>query len=95
MNDQQMITLWLGSFRYHVGRQTYAVADFCEMLIQQWATLPAHCQNLIRSDLEEEFTHDDNDRVDGSKIKALGHDCDRSEWEQVRKLWEGENASSI
>jgi len=88
VTDQQLITLWLGSFRYYCGRQSYAVSDFCETLIQQWATLPKGCQELIQRDLEKEFDRDDTDRADGSRVKALGHDCDRREWEQVRKLWE-------
>ena len=39
MNPDQQTTLWLGSFRYYLGRRTYAVSDFCELLIQEWTTL--------------------------------------------------------
>jgi hypothetical protein len=72
-----------------VGRQSYAVSDFCKMLIEQWATIPESCQGLIKRDLEDYFHFDNNDRRNGSHIWTLGADCDRAEWEQVRKLWEG------
>jgi hypothetical protein len=88
LNDQQLTILWLGSFRYHVGRQSSAVSDFCQALIQAWKTIPENCQNLIKRDLEEAFTRDDNDRASKSRVMALGDNCDRAEWEQVRKLWE-------
>jgi hypothetical protein len=90
LTDQQLTTLWLGSFRYHCGRTSYAVSDFCEMLIQEWETIPENCQNLIKRDLEEAFARDDRARADSESLslRALGHDCDRAEWEQVRKLWE-------
>lgn len=44
MSSNEMTTLWLGSFRYYLGRQTYAVDDFCNLLISNWSTLPDQCK---------------------------------------------------
>jgi hypothetical protein len=91
MNDYQVTTLWLGSLRYYIGRRTAGVSDFTSLLIQEWGNLPTETQDLIKRDLEREFDKDDQDRElfpqIGSKIWRLGDDCDRSQWEKVRKLW--------
>lgn len=79
MNDQQKLTLWIGSFRYYKGRASYAVSDFCELLIQEWASIPVQAQNLIRSELREDFV-----RIEESpELKLLGHKCDVVEWRKV------------
>jgi hypothetical protein len=92
MNDIQTLTLWVGAFRYYLGRQTYAVSDFCDLLIQEWNNLPDKCKGIIQRDLEEAFERDDDHRKDQQDLKyesylPLGMDCDRAEWERVRKLW--------
>jgi hypothetical protein len=87
LNDEQILTLWLGAFRYYLGRQTYAVSDFCELLRSQWQTLPERTQMLIKRELENTFMRDDEYREKGSRFMPLGHDCDRAEWEKVRELW--------
>lgn len=94
MNDQQQLTLWIGSLRYHLGRRTYAVSNFCELLIQEWPQLSSRTKFIIQRDVEEEFDRDDRHRQEGGQFKALGgqlkplgHDCDRACWERVRKLW--------
>lgn len=86
--DAEMTTLWLGSFRYYLGRMTYAVGDFCDLLIKEWPSLPDRTKNLIQRDLTEAFTRDDEQRADGKEYLPLGHDCDRQQWERVRKLWD-------
>ena len=96
MNDDQQLTLWVGATRYHLGRMTYAVRDFCELLRQEWARLPEETRKIIQRDIEQEFAQDDDMRALGRKEDApplrlpLGMDCDRAQWEKVRKLWEGE-----
>ena len=80
MNDQQTLTLWLGAFRYYLGRQTYAVSDFCELLAQEWSNLDSFTQTLILKELREAINKDDEDRLDGSRFHRLGDDCDRAEW---------------
>lgn len=87
MNDSEKLTLWVGAFRYYCGRQTAAVADFCDLLIREWDSLPDRIKFIIKRDLEEEFKTDDADRASGNDWKRLGHDCDRAAWEKVRALW--------
>jgi len=82
------VTLWLGATRYYVGRRTYAVSEFCDLLIKNWAGLNKFTQDLIQRDLEIEFGRDDDARVNGHKYKPLGDDCDRREWERVKALWD-------
>ena len=77
----------IAAFRYCLGRMTYIVGDCASWLIKIWPYLSKETQNIIKRDLEEAFTRDDEDRESGRDCKALGHDCDRAEWERVRKLW--------
>ena len=87
MRDEDALTLWLGATRYYLGRMTYAVSNYCDLLRREWPNLPEQTRNLIQRDVEEEFVRDDNDRAEGRQYTALGHDCDRAEWEKVRRLW--------
>ena len=81
------ITLWLGATRYYVGRRTYAVVHFCDMLIKNWPKLHQATKDLIQRELEIEFGRDDDARMNGDKYKPLGDDSDREDWEKVRSLW--------
>jgi len=80
MNDQQTLTLWLGAFRYYLGRQTYAVSDFCELLAQEWHNLDSYTQTLLLKELSKAIKDDDDDRLEGRRFHKLGDDCDRAEW---------------
>lgn len=102
MTADEQTTLWLGAFRYYCGRMTYAVSDFCEMLVAAWPTLTPSLRNLIAGELEGEFRRDDEMRDRGASYLPLGNQCDRESWERVRGLWkvgdgdtanEGHNAS--
>ena len=77
----------IAAFRYCLGRQTYIVGDCADWLINTWPLLSDQTKAIIQRDLEEAFTRDDEDREAGRDYKTLGHDCDRAEWERVRKLW--------
>jgi hypothetical protein len=88
MNRDDETTLWLGATRYYVGRMTYAVSDFCKLLVDQWPNLSEETRYLIQRDLEREFEKDDEARKDGRKFLPLGQDCDRTWWELVRRLWQ-------
>lgn len=90
MTDDQQLTLWVGACRYYMGRRTYAVSDFCEMLRHQWASLPRHVRMLIARDVDDAFRADDKWREISDTTRALGHDCDRAAWEKVRELWREE-----
>ena len=85
--EAKKLTLWLGAFRYYCGRMTYAVGDFCGMLIAEWPDLPAPLRNLIGAELEAEFRRDDELRGKGASYLPLGNQCDRESWERVRALW--------
>lgn len=88
MNSEHLTTLWLGSFRYYLGRKTYAVSEFCDILIAQWETIPDRCKALITKELNNAFAKDDEMRSDpacSSICYPLGMTCDRTEWERVRK----------
>ena len=77
----------ISAFRYCLGRMTYIVGDCADWLIKIWPYLSKETQNIIRRDLEEQFTLDDDARATGRDYKPLGWDCDRAEWSRVRKLW--------
>ncbi len=89
-DDHEALTLWVGATRYYLGRMTYAVSDYCQMLIKHWPQLPRGTQFIITRDIDEAFAKDDADRARGQEFRgygALGMDTDRASWEQVRALW--------
>lgn len=77
----------VAAHRYCLGRSTYVVADCVEWLLSIWNELPDKTKAIIRRDTEEAFERDDEDRAKGKEFKALGMDCDRAEWEWLRKAW--------
>jgi len=83
------------AFRYCCGRMTYIVSDCADWLIEQWPELSENTKSVIHRDLEEAFARDDADRARGSDYKTLGQDCDRAEWERVRKLWTSPKSDSV
>ena len=87
MNDIQQQTLWVGATRYYMGRMTYAVSEFCDLLIAEWPNLDDRTKFLIRRDLTEEIKRDDEDRAEHKTYTRLGNDCDRQEWDRVTALW--------
>lgn len=88
MNEQhQQLTLWVGAMRYYLGRQSYAVEDFCKMLINEWTNLDMMTKSIIIRDIEEAFERDDMSRKMNDRYRSLGADIDRVSWERVRKMW--------
>ena len=77
----------IAAFRYCCGRQTYIVGACVEWLIDIWPMLSENTQAVIKRDLESEFERDDEARARGESYRPLGADCDRADWERVRKLW--------
>lgn len=77
----------VSAVRYCLGRMTYIVGDCVDWLISAWPDLKPNAQAVIKRDIEEAFARDDDDRAEGREYKALGHDCDRAEWERVRRIW--------
>ncbi len=84
VDDLEM--LWIGSFRYYLGRMTISTHSYCDSLIRNWSTIPERARSLIERDLLEEIKRDDRDRERGSEHKALGHDCDSQKWREVWKV---------
>lgn len=84
LDDELMV---IAAVRYCTGRMTYIVSSCADWLIKVWPQLTPNTQRTIQRDLEEAFLRDDEARAKGLEYKALGHDCDRKQWERVRQLW--------
>lgn len=82
--DGLMIT---SAVRYCIGRMTYIVSDCVDWIVANWGEWPDNVKTIIQRDIEEAFQRDDADRDSGRSFMALGHDCDREQWERVRALW--------
>ena len=86
--DDLMVT---AAFRYCLGRSTYIVGDCADWLIHYLPLMLDNARKLIQRELEEAFRADDEARADKQDYKPLGWDCDREQWERVRKLWQAPN----
>lgn len=83
--------------RYALGRMSYAVAEHCQWLIDNWDRIPGQEKAIIQKDVEEAIARDDRHRemcADGITTSSpapfpLGMDCDRVKWDEVRALWGG------
>lgn len=75
------------SFRYVLGRMTYAVSQWCDWAVDNWDDIPEGEKNIVIRELEEAFDQDDSARDSGRPFLPLGHDCDRRQWERVRSLY--------
>lgn len=77
----------IAAFRYCLGRSTYIVGECAAWIIKTWPLLNEQTRTIIQRELEEQFELDDHARAKQREFKPLGWDCDRREWERVRKLW--------
>jgi hypothetical protein len=77
----------IAAVRYCLGRMTYIVSDCADWLIGSWPDLKPSAQKIIQRDVEETFQRDDEYRATGGEHRPLGMDCDRDQWERVRRLW--------
>ena len=75
------------SFRYCLGRMSYAVGDWCQWCRGNWQDIPENEKAIIKRELEDAFEMDDRARAEDWSYKPLGMDMDRREWETVRVLW--------
>ena len=81
----------VAAFRYSLGRMTYIVSDCADWLIEQWPNIAENARKVIQRELEEAFKRDDEFRdwpSSSRDCRTLGHDCDRAQWEKVRRLWQ-------
>jgi len=63
------------SFRYCLGRMTYAVSEMVGILINNWDNLKKHTQEQIQSEIKEAI-----------KRENAGMECDVKEWEKILDL---------
>ncbi len=87
LTDPEKLSIFLGAFRYYLGRSTYAVSDFTELLARHWDELDPHTKNLITKELKKALEEDDASR-DPSESGPyshgrLGHDIDRYSWQTL------------
>lgn len=80
----------IAAIRYCLGRMTYIVSDCADWIIENWNDWPESVRKIIQRDIDEAFVTDDEARNDRREYLPLGMDCDRQEWERVRKLWNKE-----
>lgn len=85
MDDDDLNLMWIGSFRYYLGRMTISVYCFCELMKTQWNDIPACAQDVIKRDLQEAIENDERDRKRNSEHPRLGADADRAAWVSVFK----------
>jgi len=74
----------IAAVRYCIGRRTYIVSDCADWIIANWAKWPNNVKTAIKRDVEEGFQRD----AENPAWKTLGDECDKRQWENVRRLWE-------
>lgn len=76
------------SFRYVLGRKTYAVGMWCDWAVENWERIPEHDKLLIKRQLNEAFKRDEKERETGkTEFLPLGDQYVRAQWERVRALY--------
>lgn len=86
VDETRELTLWVGACDYYLGRMTYAVAEFCDMVVDNWDLLNQRTKDLIRVRVEEKYERIGADEG-GRIVGPLGMKCDVEAWNRVRKLW--------
>jgi hypothetical protein len=86
LSTDDLDLLWIGSFRYFLGRMTISTHAFCDALINNWGAIPNRAKAVIVRDLSEEIKRDDDDRLQSKEHKSLGHDCDSQKWREVMRF---------
>lgn len=89
LNDNLVI----GAFRYYLGRQTYAVSDFCLYAQENLKYISESSRRLMRKELKQEIERD-NEARELHDIKALhffplGSDWDRKMWVELYENLKG------
>jgi len=71
--------LWIGAFRYYLGCTSYAVDNFCQLLVREWPNLDRQIQYCIEKELEYAWVNERNTQ--------FGIQCYIDSWQKVRKLY--------
>lgn len=87
--NQSELVFW--SFRYFLGRRSYAVSDFANRLSITFHLLDSKTQKLIKIELDKAFEEDDEARALKMDYRILGDDCDREAWLKVKRAYEKAN----
>ena len=77
IRKDQLATLLFNSFRYCLGRKTYAVSEYVEILVQEWDELPRKYKDLIKKEIKIVIN-----------TGNAGMDMDAKEWQQILELEE-------
>ncbi|WP_146147091.1 hypothetical protein [Photobacterium kishitanii] len=83
------------SFRYVIGRRSYAVTDWVSWAIENWGRVPEQSKRIIMTEVEERLTQvdfcqgtdDDLIVVTNSDSTPFGDDVDLGQWLRLRNLW--------
>jgi hypothetical protein len=93
VSDSELLTLWLGAFRYYLRQQTPGHTTHCsaftDILKSQWDVLPAAIHEAIAAELRTAFAQDASLRANPDQIIAqlpLGADCHRHCWEELMEM---------
>jgi hypothetical protein len=79
----------IDAVRYAMGRRSYQVGITAQWVRYSWNLLSDPAQQIIKQDIEDEFRRAERT----GNYSALGDECDRQEWEDVRALWKPKSQS--
>ena len=40
LSESDLEALWIGSFRYYIGRMTISTNSYCDLLMNNWDAIP-------------------------------------------------------
>lgn len=75
VEQKDLSSLLLCTFRYALGRRTYIVNECCEWLTEYWDIIPEGWREQIHSDIRHAIEHD-----------MAGDKCDVESWRMILKL---------
>lgn len=75
IDNHLLVTFLIQSFRYCLGRRTYAVSECVEVLHLYWHKLPYFLQKQIHDDIKESI-----------ESNYAGDECDKQTWTRLLKL---------
>jgi len=71
------------SFRYVLGRRSYAVSDWCAWFLSNIDSIPTNELVIIYRELKEAIEQNEDDIAEGKEYSCLGDDMDREWWLKV------------
>ena len=86
MNREKLkLPTWMihQSFRYCLGRRTYAVSVFVNWALANIEQMPESEKQIIKRELREAFEREDRLKLRGSRFSPIGDKCDREQWQKL------------